>query len=117
MDLNEFENMKGVVAVGEFDELGTLRSFHSKTLTGQQADSTSRLSGSLVSFLETITSLYTNYCGVNIAPFQSVTIQGIEYSLFLQCGSRACLGVIVKDSEVNFDGIKKRLYSLCNYGR
>jgi roadblock/LC7 domain-containing protein len=117
MNLNEFENMKGVVAIGEFDELGTLRSFHSRTLTGQQADSTSRLSGSLVSLLETITSLYTNYCGVNIAPFQSVTIQGLEYSLILQCGSKACIGVIVKDIEVNLDSIKKRLDGLCNYGK
>ena len=50
---------KGVVAAGEFDEGGRLRGYKSRILTPEQADSTARLSGSMMSLMDTITALYS----------------------------------------------------------
>lgn len=109
VSLDSFLAYKGVVGVGEFDETGRLKAYRSKLLSPEQADSTARLSGSLVTLLDTIMALYSRFCGVPIAPFQSVKIEGLEYSIMLVSSAKTCLGIIGKNDEVDFDAIKKEL--------
>ena len=116
MTIDELFSIKGVVAAGEFDEPGRLKGFKSKTLTKQQADSTAMLSGSLVSLLGTISSLYTTYCGVLLSPFRGVTVKGADYSTMLHCGEKTCLGVIIKNEDADYANTEKKVEYFSNHG-
>lgn len=98
---------KGILAAGEFDETGRLKAYRSKTLSPEQADSTARLSGALMSLVETITALYSRFCGVPIEPLQGLRLEGIEYTLMLVCTGKTCLGIIGKNSEMDFESLRK----------
>lgn len=112
MDINSILARRGIVGVGEFDETGRLRSYKSKILSLEQADSTANLSGSLMTLLSTIAALYSRYCGVPLAPLLGVRLEGFEYSILLYCAGKTCLGVIAKNSEVELEGLSKELRRL-----
>ena len=108
-DLDLLLAHKGVLAAGEFDEGGRLRGYKSKVLSPEQADSTARLSGSLLSLMDTVTALYSRYCGFPLAPLQSIKLSGVDYTLLLVTSAKRCVGVIGKNGSADFDSLEKEM--------
>lgn len=109
VDLDSLLTHGGVMAAGEFDESGRLRGYRSKVLTPEQADSTARLSGSLLSLMDTITALYSRYCGFPLAPLQAIRISGAEYTLMLVSSAKRCVGVIGKNGTTDFESLEREM--------
>ena len=107
--LDSLLSRKGIVAAGEFDEAGRLVGYKSRILTPEQADSTARLSGSLLSLLDTLTALYSRYCGFPLAPLQSVRLSGVEYTLLLVSSAKHCVGVIAKNGAADLEALEREM--------
>ena len=77
--------------------------------TPEQAYSTARLSGSVVSLMDTITAPYSRYCGFPLAPLQSIGLSGAEYAPLPVTSAEHYVGVIARNDGTNFDALKREM--------
>ncbi|MEM0167706.1 MAG: DUF2173 family protein [Thermoplasmatales archaeon] len=114
MKIDDIYKIKGVLAVGEFDQSGKLIMFKSEQLSPVQADSTARLSGTLFSLLSNIFSIYSMYCGIPVEHMNEMIFKSQEVSLILVSGSKHDAGAFVRTSDVNIDTVVSSLKEYCS---
>ncbi|MEM0127993.1 MAG: DUF2173 family protein [Thermoplasmatales archaeon] len=114
MKIDDVYKMKGVLAVGEFDQNGRLIMFKSDQLNPVQADSTARLSGSLFSLLSSIFSIYSMYCGIPIEQVNEMIFRGREVSLVLVSGSHRDAGAFFRSDTIDSEVLIQTLKEYCS---
>ncbi|MCY0851946.1 MAG: hypothetical protein OWQ34_04335 [Thermoplasma acidophilum] len=113
MNIDDISRLKGVLGVGEFDQLGNLVSYRSSILDPVQADSTARLSGVLFSLITNILSLYSKFCGVPMDHADEILFHSQDLTMILMSGSKRSAGVIFRNSDLKTDEIRQYLGEYC----
>lgn len=113
MNIDDISHIKGVLGVGEFDQLGNLVSYRSTILDPVQADSTARISGVLFTLITNMLSLYSKFCGVPMDHADEIQFHTQDVSMILMSGRKRSAGVIFKNSDLDTEDIRNYLRRFC----